>query len=120
MRYLKEFWRVICLHYSFFSGKFLIDAVLLLIVYAVLNSLFWHQSIDDQKVTLVYMYIFFYPLKIMEILIRPKFLYWSIKRQMKKLLNQKLPDDWQIKSFALDSKGMYSWDVEKINKLKNE
>jgi hypothetical protein len=39
---------------------------------------------------------------------------------MKKLLNQKLPDGRQIKSFEFDCKGMYSWDVEKINKLKNE
>ena len=118
MRYLKEFWRIISLHYS--PERALFDGATLLIVYAIINSLFWHQSIDDQRSTLIYMYIFFYSMKMLDILIEPKFLYWNIKSQIKNLLAQKLPDDWRIKSIKFDCQGMYFWDVEKINKLKNE
>jgi len=109
MKCLKEFWRIICLYYS--PEKALFDGATLLIVYAILNSLIWHQSVDIQRMTLIYMYVFFYPMKIIDILIKPKFLYWSIR-------NQSLPNDWQVKNLQFDCKEMYSWDVEKINKLR--
>lgn len=116
MRYLKEFWRIICFHYSL--NRFVFDAVLLLIVCGVLNYYVFHQNATDQKETIIYSYIFFYSIKLIECLMEPKLLYWKVKKQIKNLLDQKSPNDWRIKSFEFDCKGMYSWDVEKINKLK--
>lgn len=116
MKYLKEFWRIICIHYSL--NRFIIDAITLLIIAGVLNGLIWHQNAVEQRETIIYSYVLFYSVKLIDCLLKPKFLYWSVKKQIKNLLDQKLPNDWKVKSFEFDCKQMYSWDVEKINQLK--
>lgn len=116
MKYLKEFWRIICFYYSL--NRFIFDAVLLLIVAGILNYYVFHQNATDQKEAIIYSYIFFYLIKLIECLMEPKLLYWKCKKQIKKILNQKLPNDWKVKSFEFDCEGMYFWDVEKINQLK--
>ena len=51
-------------------------------------------------------------------LVAPKLLFLKVKKQTKKLLDQKLPNYYQIKKFEFNCEGMYFWDVEKINRLR--
>jgi len=91
---------------------------MLLIIAGILNGLIWHQNAVEQKETIIYSYILFYSVKVIDCLMKPKFLYWSVKKQTKNLLNQKFSNDWKVKSFEFYCEEMYIWDVEKINKLK--
>lgn len=97
-------------------SKLIINLCIYVLVTCVLQIFVFNNSILDCMIIILFCLL----VDVIGALIAPKLLFYKVRKQTKKLLDQKLPNDWRIKSFEFDCKGMYSWDVEKINKLKNE
>lgn len=112
MKYLKEFWRIIKSYLPF--SKLVINLCIYVLVTFVLQTVVFNNSILDCMIIILFCLL----VDVIGALLSPVVLFYKVRRQTKKLLSQKLPNNFQLKSFEFDCEGMYFWDVEKINKLK--
>lgn len=111
MKYLKEYWRIIKIYYP--ALKFLRKFSIYLAVTSIISTLILNLSALDAIQNIVLSTLACLLLDVIAALFSPIVLFYKVRKQTKKLLNQKLPNN-----FKFDYEGMYFWDVEKINKLK--
>ena len=116
MKYLKEYWRIIKLYYP--AIKFLRKLSIYLMATSIISIFVLKLSNQDMINNVLISTIICLLLDVAACLTAAKLLFYKVKKQTRKLLDQKLPNDWRVKSFEFDCEGMFSWDVEKINKLK--
>ena len=112
MKYLKEYWRIIKSYLPF--SKLVINLCAYVLVTYILQTFVFNNSILDCMIIILFCLL----VDVIGALVAPKLLFYKVRKQTRKLLDQKLPNNWRVKSFEFDCEGMYFWDVEKINKLK--